>query len=86
MTGLKAGDVIVTDVTDDVVEGAVVQTHQSKSAEQPVPPKQNKPLGGSTQYSNEGITDQNLQGQQTQQNQKSTGKSQGKNSSSESKP
>ena len=32
MTGLKAGDVIVTDVTDDVVEGAAVQVHMAKAA------------------------------------------------------
>jgi multidrug efflux pump subunit AcrA (membrane-fusion protein) len=88
LTGLKAGDVIVTDVTDDVVDGTAVQTHQSKSVEQkPAPPKQDLPPGGSTQYSNEGLTDQNLQGQQAKQNQKGQGKStsSGNKNSSESK-
>jgi multidrug efflux pump subunit AcrA (membrane-fusion protein) len=85
VSGLKAGDVIVTDVTDDVVEGVAVETHTSKGSEQAAPPKQNVPLGGSTQYGNAGITDQNLQGQQGQQNQ--GGKKQGsvKQKSSESK-
>jgi multidrug efflux pump subunit AcrA (membrane-fusion protein) len=89
LTGLKAGDVIVTDVTDEVAEGAPVQVHPTKSPdEQPrTPPKQNTPPGGSTQYSNEGLTEQNLQGQQAQQNQKSQGKGQNssKKNSSESK-
>jgi hypothetical protein len=89
VTGLKAGDIIVTDVTDDVVEGAEVELHMAKAgAEQEAgPPKQSVPLGGSTQYGNAGITDQNLQGQQGQQNQKGSGKQQGsgKQKSSESK-
>jgi multidrug efflux pump subunit AcrA (membrane-fusion protein) len=89
LTGLKAGDVIVTDVTDDVTDGREVTTHQTKSAlQQPKsPPKQNTPPGGSTQYGDQGLTDQNLQGQQSQQKQQSQGKgkSQGKKDSSESK-
>jgi RND family efflux transporter MFP subunit len=35
LSGLKAGDVIVTDVTDDVVEGAAVQTHETNDARKP---------------------------------------------------
>jgi multidrug efflux pump subunit AcrA (membrane-fusion protein) len=89
LTGLKVGDIIVTNVTDDVVEGAAVQMHMAKGAGQEGsnPPKQSVALGGSTQYSNEGETDQNLQGQQSKQNQKGSGKQQGssKKSSSESK-
>ena len=89
MTGLKAGDIIVTDVTDDVVEGAAVELHMAKAgAEQEAgPPKQSVPLGGSTQYGNANITDQNLQGQQGQQNQGGKGKQQGsgKQKSCESK-
>src|SRR6201996_8191569 len=34
LTGLQAGDIIVTNVTDDVVEGAEVQLHFAKSPEQ----------------------------------------------------
>jgi hypothetical protein len=87
MTGLQAGDIIVTDVTDDVTEGAAVQVHMAKSAaeQETASPKQNVPLGGSTQYGNANITDQNLQGQQGQQNQKGQGKQQSKQQGSESK-
>jgi len=88
VTGLKAGDVIVTDVTDDVVEGAAVQLHMAKdAAQEAAAPKQSVPLGGSTQYGNANITDQNLQGQQGQQNDGGKGKQQGsgKQKSSESK-
>ena len=88
LTGLKVGDVIVVDVTDDVTEGASVTTHTSKSSDQQpqAPPKQTTPPGGNTQYGNQGLTDQNLQGQQSKQNQKSTGKPQSKSNSNESKP
>jgi multidrug efflux pump subunit AcrA (membrane-fusion protein) len=90
LAGLKAGDIIVTDVTDDVTEGREVQTHMAAGPEQqPQAPSQTNPPGGSSQYSNQGITDQNLQGQQAQQNGKGQGKgeSKGQNkSSSESKP
>jgi len=71
------------------VEGAPVTEHRARpTAQQAAPPPQNNPPGGSTQYSNQGLTDQNLQGQQTKQNQKSQGKGQGesKKNSSESKP
>jgi multidrug efflux pump subunit AcrA (membrane-fusion protein) len=88
LTGLKSGDLVVTDVTDDVVEDAAVEVHQTKSPEQQpkAPPAQNAPPGGSTQYGNQGITDQNLQGQQSQQKQGNGGaKSSGKNSSGASK-
>jgi multidrug efflux pump subunit AcrA (membrane-fusion protein) len=87
MTGLKAGDMVVTDVTDDVVEGAPVEVHETKSPEQKpaAAPAQNTPPGGSSQYGNQGITDQNLQGQQTQQNQ-GKGSNNSKSASSASKP
>ena len=88
VAGLKAGDVIVTNVTDDVVDGAAVETHMAKGAEeQAAPPKQDTPLGGSTQYGNANITDRNMQGQQGAQNQSGKGKQSGtsKQKSSESK-
>ena len=78
----------MTDVTDEVVEGAAVEMHVAKGSEQQsTAPKQNVPLGGSTQYGNANITDQNLQGQQGEQNQGGKGKKQGpsKQKSSESK-
>jgi multidrug efflux pump subunit AcrA (membrane-fusion protein) len=88
LTGLKAGDLIVTDVTDAVTEGAPVETHESKSPnDAKSPPQQATPPGGTTQYGNQGITDRNLQGQQTQQNQKSQGKGgKGDQNGSASKP
>ena len=94
LTGLHAGDVIVTNVTDDVVEGAEVKPHFIKTQEQqPQQVPQNTPPGGSTSYSNEGITNQNLQGKQAQQNQKGqgqnrnqSGQNQKSRNQSESKP
>jgi multidrug efflux pump subunit AcrA (membrane-fusion protein) len=92
LTGVQAGDVIVTNVTDDVVPGAEVQTHFIKTQEQQPQqaPSQNAPPGGSTRYGDEGITNQNLQGQAAQQNQKGQGQgnnqNQKKRSGSESKP
>ncbi len=82
VSGLREGDMVVTEVTDDVVDGAQVKLHQTESPEDKpqTPPKQNVPVGGSTQYGNEGITDRNLQGQQQQQNGKGSG-SQGKGNS-----
>lgn len=94
LNGLKPGDVIVTDVTDNAAEGAEVQAHMTESPEKKpqAPPSQTTPPGGTSQYGDEGISDQNLQGAQSQQNQ--SGKSRGKNagesaakrSATESKP
>jgi len=91
MSGVKEGDLVVTNVDDEVVEGREVQTHMEESPEnQPqAAPQQNMPPGGSTRYSGEAITDRNVQGQQQQQNQQSQGKGNGeqqKSSKSESKP
>jgi multidrug efflux pump subunit AcrA (membrane-fusion protein) len=94
LTGLQAGDIIVTNVTDDVVEGAEVQLHFTKTQEQQPqqPPPQNAPPGQSTRYSNEGITNEEMQGKSSQQNQKGQGQGQNsqqtqqKHSQSESKP
>ena len=91
LDGLKVGDTIVTDVTDDVVENAQVQVHMAQSTQdQPKgEPSQKTPPGGDSQYGNQGITDENLQGQQAQQNQKGQGKhgqSNRQKSGSESKP
>lgn len=90
LNGLHEGDVIVTNVTDDVVDGVAVQTQQVKSGDQKptAPPPQNTPPGGSTQYGDQGITDRNLQGQQAQQNKKGSGSSEKKSndSTSGSKP
>jgi multidrug efflux pump subunit AcrA (membrane-fusion protein) len=91
LNGVRAGDVIVTNITDDVVDGAEVETQEVKSGEQKpaAPPPQNLPPGGSSMYGDQGITDRNLQGQQAQQNKKGSGAPQKKatdDSKSGSKP
>ncbi|HVG27546.1 MAG TPA: efflux RND transporter periplasmic adaptor subunit [Acidobacteriaceae bacterium] len=90
LTGVEPGDTVVTNVTDDVVEGAPVEVHRRPDPQsQPQqPPSQNTPPGGTTRYGNQGITDENLQGKTGQQNQqgRGNGSGQGKRSSSESKP
>ncbi|HLI75389.1 MAG TPA: efflux RND transporter periplasmic adaptor subunit [Acidobacteriaceae bacterium] len=95
ISGVQPGDLVVTDVTDDVVENASVQAHQATSPDQQPaqPPSQNVPPGGTSRYGNQGITDQNMQGKQAQQNGKGEqhGKSSGgdsskQQSSSSSKP
>jgi multidrug efflux pump subunit AcrA (membrane-fusion protein) len=84
LSGLREGDLIVTNVTDDVVDGAKVQTHMNAQEQQAAQqkPDQSQPPGGSTQYGNPSIIDQNMQGDPSQQNQKNKGKQ----SSSGSKP
>ncbi len=86
VNGLREGDTVVTDVTDDVVDGAPVKMHETQSPEDKpqAPPKQNVPIGGDSQYGNQGITDRNLQGQQQQQNNKGSGGQQKGNGKSES--
>lgn len=64
-TGLKPGDIIASLITDDIVEGAKVTTHlsQQKSAAVPKEPQsQNQPVGGSSQYGDQSVTDSNMQG------------------------
>jgi multidrug efflux pump subunit AcrA (membrane-fusion protein) len=73
VNGLKPGDVIATSVTDEVTEGASVQTRPSPAEDQnanQAPAQTLAPPGGSSQYGDQSITDQNMQGQA---NQKKTG-------------
>jgi multidrug efflux pump subunit AcrA (membrane-fusion protein) len=76
LNGLHEGDMLVTNVTDDVRDGVKVHAEfsptQQGAAQQK--PDQSHPPGGNTQYGNQGIVDQNMQGKQTQQNQKGNGK------------
>ena len=65
LSGLKTGDVIASNVTDDIIEGAKVNVHlsQQKSQAAPNAPQSlNQPVGGSSQYGNQSITDTNMQG------------------------
>lgn len=94
VSGVNAGDLVVTQVTDDVFPGAVVQTHVNQPPGQSPaqPPPQNAPPGGTTRYGNIGITDQAMQGQASAQNSrgahngKGGGDSPSKQSTSQSKP
>lgn len=78
--GLKEGETIATTFTDDVREGGKVRMQMAKGEENgeprkgPQPPSQSAPPGGPSQYGDQSITDQNMQGQLGQ-----TGKKQGKN-------
>ena len=86
--GLKEGDMLVTEVTDDVQEGAQVKVKTSGIAgENPSAqsPNQAAPPGGPSQYGNQSITDQNMQGQAGKQQQKKPGGGKKTNSSTESK-
>ncbi len=73
VSGVKAGDLVVTQVTDDVLPGVAVQVHENQAAaakQSPQPPSQNRPPGGDSRYGNIGITNQAMQGQAQTQNQK----------------
>ena len=89
-TGAQEGDLVATEVTDEVVDGAHVQVQMPKTAQDKsqAEPPQNVPPGGSTRYSNNAIVDSNLQGAQQQQQQQSQGQGKGqqqKSAGSESK-
>ncbi len=74
--GLKPGDVIASIVTDDVLEGAKVNVHIAQSKGQAAaaqPQSQNQPIGGSSQYGDQSVTDSNMQGIAAQGGKKTTG-------------
>jgi multidrug efflux pump subunit AcrA (membrane-fusion protein) len=74
VSGLKVGDVIATTFTDEIRDGVKVKVQEDQSAQMkatpPAPPSQNTPPGGSTQYSDPGIVDQGMQGQNAKPQQK----------------
>jgi len=80
--GLNDGDVIATNVTDEVHEGAKVEAKEKPATKKAVAAAVNTPPGGFSQYGDQSITDQNLQGQANQPQKKQP--PQGKRS--ESKP
>ncbi len=76
MSGLHEGDTIASTFTDDVIQGRKIKAEPNKSdaekkqgdtASKPTPP------GGSTQYSDPGVTDQDMQGQNAKPRQKQSG-------------
>ncbi len=75
--GLKAGDMIASSFTDEVQDGAPVRIQENKQAEAkqnpPAPAAKPTPPGGSTQYGDPGITDQDMQGQNAKPQQKTGG-------------
>jgi multidrug efflux pump subunit AcrA (membrane-fusion protein) len=87
-SGLKEGDLLVTDVTDDVQDGVKVKTKttgvpgETQAAKSP---NQAAPPGGPSQYGNQSITDQNMQGQAGKQQPKKPGGGKKTESGSESK-
>ena len=78
VAGLRDGDVIATTFTDEVIEGHKIKPQMSKDEAEKLDPKQTPqkptPPGGSTQYGDPGIIDQDMQGQNAKPQQKhSTG-------------
>ncbi len=75
--GVNRGDLVASTFTDDVVEGAQVQTQidqQAQKATQAPGSVKPQPPGGSTQYGDPGLVDQDMQGQNAKPQQKQQGK------------
>jgi multidrug efflux pump subunit AcrA (membrane-fusion protein) len=74
VNGLQEGDLVASTFTDDVRDGARVKIVEDKSQQQklnpPPPPKQATTPGGSTQYGDPGITDQDMQANSASRNRK----------------
>ena len=75
--GLHEGDLVATAFTDDIREGVPVNTIMDKQAAQQLspqaPPIKANPPGGSSQYGDPGVTDQDMQGQNAKPQQKKPG-------------
>ena len=78
VSGLEEGDLVASTFTDQIREGVKVKTEpdkqQAEKQNQPPPADKPQPPGGSTQYSDPGITDQDMQGQSAKPQQKGAGK------------
>ena len=78
LSGLREGDVIASSFTDDVLDDAKVKPQMNKAQEEKLKGTQTAgkptPPGGSTQYGDPGITDQDMQGQSAKPQQKQQGK------------
>ena len=88
VAGLQEGQLIASTFTDAVKEGASVRTQMSKSSQDQQPSQKIKPNppGGSTQYGDPGITDQDMQGQSAKPAQNKAGGATKSSGKSESKP
>ncbi len=75
VSGLQEGDMVATTLSDDVREGVKVNAriNQQEEQRQNQAPQAIKPTppGGSTQYGDPGVTDQDMQGQNAKPQQKS---------------
>ena len=74
VAGLRDGDVIASTFTDEVIEGHKIKPQMNKDEAQklnpPQTPQKPTPPGGSTQYGDPGIIDQDMQGQNAKPQQK----------------
>jgi hypothetical protein len=90
VSGLKEGDLIASTFTDEIKPGIPVKTHLSDSAQQaqkaPVEGVKPLPPGGSTQYGDAGIEDEDMQGQSAKPGQKQAQGASKSNGKGESKP
>lgn len=88
-SGLKDGDTIITEITDDIAEGAPVKPKSNSGPGENPDAKSNinqpAPPGGPSQYGNQSITDQNMQGANAKSQQQGGDKQKDK-SSNGSKP
>ena len=86
LSGVREGDVVASSFTDDVKEGARAEAKLTPTAGEASAASsganQSAPPGGSTQYGNQSVTDQNMQGQAGKQ---SGGGGKGKDGSSQGK-
>ncbi len=75
--GVREGQILAATFTDDIVDGATVRPKLDKKAMQaanpPATPVKPNPPGGSTQYGDNGIVDQDMQGQNAKPQQKQPG-------------
>ena len=75
--GLREGETIASTFTDEISEGRKIRPQQDEKAEQktnaPQQPVKALPPGGSTQYGDPGIEDQDMQGQNAKPQQKKQG-------------
>ena len=89
VAGLQEGDLVATTFTDDIREGVKVTTkpdkQQTEKENQPPASIKPAPPGGSTQYGDPGIEDQDMQGQNGKPQQKGGGGARKSSAKGESK-
>jgi multidrug efflux pump subunit AcrA (membrane-fusion protein) len=90
ISGLHEGDLVASTFTDEIKPGIPVRTQLSKEAQQeqrtPPPGSKPTPLGGSSQYGDIGVEDQDMQGQSAKPSQKKASGASKSNGKGESKP